>query len=137
MKKSVLIVAFAALNLMLIQNCGSDSDGTSSQRQYLDNDVNDADRSLDNDGDTFLDNDLNDQDGSFDDDADGALDNDLNDSDRSLDNDGDQIMDNDLSDPDRGADQDDELTDANDGDPNDADHAERRPMGARDLSLAG
>jgi hypothetical protein len=50
-KKSLLIFLFAGLNLVLIQNCG-DSNTAGSQRQYLDNDVNDPDRSQDNDGDT-------------------------------------------------------------------------------------
>jgi hypothetical protein len=98
-KKSILILLFAGLNLVLIQNCG-DSDDTGSQRQYLDNDVNDPDRSLDNDGDSFKDMDANDATGQLDDDAGDTSkpinDNDPNDPDRSMDNDGD-MFDNDTT----------------------------------------
>jgi hypothetical protein len=114
-KKSLLIFLFAGLNLVLIQNCG-DSNTAGSQRQYLDNDVNDPDRSQDNDGDTFQDNDLNDRDGSLDNDAMGMFDNDVNDPDRSVDSDGDTVMegnvrDNDPNDPDRSADNDGDMFD--------------------------
>lgn len=99
MKKSILILLFAGLNLVLIQNCG-DSNDTGSQRQYLDNDVNDPDRSLDNDGDSFRDMDANDASGQLDDDTGNPgrpiNDNDPNDPDRSMDNDGD-MFDNDTT----------------------------------------
>lgn len=64
MKKSFAILAFALFNVVLIQNCGDDPTGNG--RQFLDNDTEDYDRSLDNDGDWFRDQDLNDSDGSLD-----------------------------------------------------------------------
>ena len=82
MKKAILILLFASLNVVLIESCADDDNG--SGRDFLDNDANDADRSLDNDGDSFQDMDLNDADGSLDSD-DGGLDNDMSDPDRGLD----------------------------------------------------
>ena len=104
MKKAILILLFASLNVVVIESCADDDSGTT--RDFLDNDASDPDRSLDNDGDSFQDMDLNDADGSLDSDRD-FLDNDANDPDRSLDNDGDSFQDMDLNDADRSLDSDD------------------------------
>ena len=91
MKKTLLILVFAGLNVLFLQNCADDNDDlegdndTGSSREFLDNDANDPDRSLDDDGDTFQDSDLNDRDGSLDSDDDQGADNDLTDPDRGLD----------------------------------------------------